>query len=112
LKILILEDNPDRIKKFKRRLIGNVVTIVETAQEAIDRLREDEWDLLSLDHDLGGEEMVPSGPGTGWEVAKWLETNPERKPGRILLHSFNGPGRANMLACLPGAEDCPGWWLN
>lgn len=112
MRVLILEDDPERTEKFRRLLIGNVVEIVETAREAIDLLRVKEWDVLSLDHDLGGEQMVESGPGTGYEVAKWLEQNPERKPPRILLHSFNGPGRANMLACLPGAEDCPGWWLD
>lgn len=112
MRILVLEDDPARHKKIRRRLIGNVVVIVETAQEAIDLLRDEDWNLLSLDHDLGGEQMVESGEGTGWEVAKWLENHPERKPKRILLHSYNTPGRENMLACLPDAENCPGWWYD
>jgi CheY-like chemotaxis protein len=111
MRILILEDSPERQRKMRQRLIGHVVEIAETAQAAIDRLRDERWDVLCLDHDLGGQQMVESGPGTGYEVAKWLEGNKDRIPERIVLHSYNEPGRANMLACLPGAVEMPGWWI-
>jgi len=112
MRVLILEDSPERTVKFKQLLIGHVWEIVATAQEAIQRLAQESWDLLSLDHDLGGEEMVASGPGTGWEVAKWLSEHPDRVPTRIILHSFNAPGRKNMADTLAGynVEEAPGWW--
>lgn len=110
MKILILEDNDARIVHFRRVTMQHTVEIVKTAKEAIQKLGDGAWDLVSLDHDLGGKEMVGSGEGTGWEVAKWLSDHPEKKPPYIILHSFNVPGRANMAALLPEALEEPGWW--
>lgn len=110
-KILILEDDLERTKIFQKNLIGHEVCIIDTVAEAIQKLKEEDWTDLFLDHDLGGKVMVPSGPETGWEVAKWLSENPERQPNQIILHTFNGPGRANMKALLPQAIEAPGVWL-
>ena len=66
-----------------------------------------------MDHDLGGKIYVESGPGTGYEVACWLE-DPENKghvPDHIVLHSLNTVGRKKMNMALPQAVDCPGAWL-
>ena len=109
--ILILEDDPDRVKKFKRKFIGNVIEIVDTPADAIFLLEHKEWDVLFLDHDLGGEVYVPSGPGTGYEVAEWLSKNPDRMPERVILHSYNDIGRANMKRVLPEAIMMAGVWL-
>ena len=110
MKILILEDSKRRHKAFRAKY-GFDLTIVETTSEAIELLESQEWDTLFLDHDLGGETMVDSGSGTGYEVAKWLSEHPERKPRQIILHSYNPVGRANMKAALPEAEEAPGIWL-
>ena len=111
-KILILEDDPERIKIFQRNLISHSVTMVVTASEAIQKLGDETWELLMLDHDLGGKVLVASGPETDYEVAKWLYENPDRQPPNIILHSFNTVGRANMKALLPQAHDFPGAWVN
>jgi hypothetical protein len=84
---------------------------VKTAAEAIKFLQENDVGALFLDHDLGGMVNVPSGPGTGYEVAKWLEEHPDRKPGQIYLHSFNEAGRKSMKMALPEAIEYPGAWL-
>lgn len=109
-RILILEDDPARHVAFRGRL--HEPTIVTTVAECLLLLEAQEWDELYLDHDLGGEVYVPSGPGTGYEVACWLEANPSRQPRRIVLHSLNPVGRARMKAALPNAYDRPGAWLS
>lgn len=114
MKILILEDDGYRTKRMKsylqERLSDLQATFVTTALEAIDELATKDWSLVSLDHDLGGLELVESGPGTGYEVACWLEQHPERKPPIIWVHSLNIVGRQRMLAALPDAIEMPGWW--
>ena len=102
-----------RIPAFRRKLIGHNVEWVTTATEAIALLAENPegyWDVIFLDHDLGGQAYVKSGPGTGYEVAVWLERNPEKKPAQIFLHSLNKVGRDNMKAALPEAEHAPFAW--
>lgn len=73
----------------------------QTAKEAIDYLINfpGPWDLVSLDHDLGGQHYVPSGPGTGYEVACWIE---EHQPiiNKIVLHTFNAIGAERMAMAL------------
>jgi hypothetical protein len=70
--------------------------------DAINYLNNETWDLLLLDHDLGGEQMVDhSNKNTGSEVARWLNENPAKKPQAIILHSFNPVGRLNMKKLLP-----------
>lgn len=108
--ILILEDDPNRVKAFKQKFIGHHVKITDKAEEVIELLQSRSWDYLFLDHDLGGEQMVSSGPGTGYEVAKFLEENPQYKPAQIALHSLNPGGRKNMKLALPEAIEAPFCW--
>ena len=123
MRILILDDDPNlddpenptkagqnRIRAFKHKFIGHNIEWVRTAAEAINALASEDWDALFLDHDLGGETYVRSGPGTGYEVAVWLERNPSRKPPQIFLHSLNTVGRDNMKAALPEAQHAPFAW--
>ena len=115
MRILILEDSPERLILMKEALehvSGLVLTHVETTNEAISKLYQEEFDIVSLDHDLGGEVMVKSGVGTGYEVAEWLANNPERQPPQIWLHSLNPVGLTNMGRVLPNAIKCPQWWIS
>lgn len=112
--VLVLEDDTNRIEKFKNLLSNPNLEVhyVQTAKDAIERCAVYNYDLLFLDHDLGGEQMLPSGPGTGYEVAQWLEAHPDRCVGTIILHSYNPGGRENMARCLPEAIQMPGVWLS
>lgn len=111
LNIVIVEDYIERIKKFRSGLIGNVVEITKEPKRAIELLQTGNVDVLFLDHDLAGTgEPEPSGPGTGYEVAKWLEEHPEYKPKTIVIHSLNPVGQKNMKAALPEAHIKPGVW--
>jgi CheY-like chemotaxis protein len=108
MRILILEDDPYRNEAFRERYPGAV--IVCDAQAAIGLLLEHEWDLLFLDHDLGGETFVLSGPGTGYEVACWLQEHPGCIPPKVILHSMNPSGRSRMKQALPSAIEMPCAW--
>ena len=104
MKIFILEDNQDRISLFREKLKGHDLTIAETAQEAINALgtnknamtRESHFDLIFLDHDLGGEEMVgTNGANTGSEVVRWMAQEMGSGPS-IIVHSMNAPAALEM----------------
>ena len=110
MRVLILEDDHNRQRVFIKNLISADVSIVETARDAIEQLSSNTWDWLFLDHDLGGQQMVESGPGTGYEVAEWLAKNPEQKPPNVIIHSFNPCGSENMSAIIPGSIRAPGCW--
>ena len=110
--ILILEDDPQRIKKFERKFIGHSLTIVSSVKEIIQKLGENYYDIVSLNHDLDGKVYVPSGPGTGYEVAEWLAAHPNRQPTLIFIHSLNDRGVVqNMKRVLPHAHWVPHLWI-
>ena len=68
--------------------------LAKTAIEAITELRRQEFEVVSLDHDLGEEN------GSGYDVLLYLEaqvfTNPDFKCPEILIHSANPSGRQRM----------------
>jgi CheY-like chemotaxis protein len=111
VKILVLEDNAQRTKIFNRSLIGHEVVVTEFAEEAIKYLNESEWDVLFLDHDLGGKVFVKTVENTGYQVACWLEENPSRKPKTIFLHSLNPDGRKRMKQAIPDAIEAAFGWM-
>jgi CheY-like chemotaxis protein len=110
VKILILEDDHERHALFRQNLKGHDVHIVEEADACIDLLRDEAWDCLFLDHDLGGTVMAASGPGTGYQVAVWLHNEPDRIPKIVIIHSFNPGGAQMMHRCIPGSVLKPAIW--
>ena len=111
-RILILEDDLERVQKFWANFAGNELVVCDNADDAIKLLKAQEWDWLFLDHDLGGEIMVDhyANDNTGYRVAVWLEEYPEHKPERIVIHSFNPVGVKNMKAALPDAHVIMAVW--
>lgn len=114
MKILILEDDPERHLSFKKNLaFAKVLKIVTTVPDAIYELSHNTWDVLFLDHDLGGEVFVDSNESlTGYHVAVWLEEHQEYKPKNIIIHSLNYIGAARMKAALPEAQLIPSAWMD
>ena len=102
MNILVLDDDPSRLRAFKFELgsRGHLVRTVINAPETIEALAHETFDVAFLDHDLRGVLYEPSGPGTGYEVACWLEENPDRCPPRVFVHSLNGPGAQRMVAAI------------
>ena len=87
MKVLILEDDPMRIRKFKSFYPGCVV--VSHANECIQQLKSDSWDLISLDHDLNWQMFVdPSDADCGMEVVRFMAS--DKVPVKsVILHSAN-----------------------
>lgn len=87
-KVLFLDDRGDRIHAAIRQYSpdqGYELRIVTTAKECIKELSNGgPWNLVSLDHDLGFQEMQSSfSPESGMAVVTWICENQEflRKTG-------------------------------
>lgn len=101
MKILFLDDSDERIRAAKKHFRDDELTVVKTAPETINQLGYDrEWDLVMLDHDLGGEAFVDSGRiDCGMEVVRWIiRRRPKIK--RIVIHSWNSPAAKGMVGTL------------
>jgi hypothetical protein len=91
--VLFLDDDPIRLDRFKSLMPYAVQ--VSTADEAMEALTEDSYDVIFLDHDLGGEIFVDSDVhNTGATVALWLSDNLTyiQHKSLIVIHSFNPVG--------------------
>ena len=97
MNILILEDDPERIRCFKRWFSRHNLTVVNHAQDAIDNLRTKEFSLVFLDHDLDGRVFVPSDePNTGFQVAVRFGEFSRNFGTNVIIHSMNGPAAQRM----------------
>ncbi len=115
MRIFILEDNAFRMIKFRSELIGHNIDHAETVDAGLVLLKENKYDLIFLDHDLGGEEMVDScEANTGFQLAKFIScvrldgkdfTKNKKTP--CVIHSCNPAGSANIGQALPHAIAIP-----
>jgi len=102
VKTLFLDDSKER-HKIAREYFGGYwvdVTWCWTAEEAIRALQSRRYNVVFLDHDLGGEQMVDSKrPDTGMEVVRWIV---KHKPpiDSIVIHSWNMSASKEMCARL------------
>jgi hypothetical protein len=98
-RIFILEDDPMRIMAFREACIGKDLTVCMDVHAA-----KAEWnppyDVICLDHDLGGEVMVNSEEeNTGFQFVRFLT---EPQPFQALMksaffvHSYNPEGAHAM----------------
>ena len=90
--VLFLDDNAERLKHAFEIHRNDKLFRVETAEHCILTFSlEKHWDIVSLDHDLGGEVYVDSGrEDCGMEVVRFLETN-FIPITNIVIHSWNIP---------------------
>lgn len=108
VKVLILEDDPTRMLAFERRFKETTsaeITFdhVDNVHNAIKMLKKNDYDMIFLDHDLGGETFVATNEtNTGSELARWMSVNRDsfNFSGPILIHSFNPQGAEYMLHTL------------
>lgn len=107
MKIFILEDNLNRIETFKQNLTGHELFIASNIEIAKTMLKFNQFELMFIDHDLGGEVYVNSEfPNTGYQLAKWIrENNITYK--RLIIHSCNSIGSMNIKGLIPEAERIP-----
>ena len=111
--IFILEDTTERIEEFKNIFKNHLdnVYIATNYEEALSLLSSIPFDILFLDHDLGGNQIVTKDnwekfleteEKSGSDVARWLIENITNSP-LIVVHSYNPYGAKNMLDILTKA---------
>ena len=107
-KVLILEDDENRIQQFKANFLAakneNMwfnLYITKDVLQAIEWVETIEFDMVFLDHDLcdahyGGYSTKEL---TGEDFARFLGDNPEiaAKQGMYVVHSLNSVGAENMM---------------
>lgn len=97
----INELSKDNIMKNPRALLiddcrdlASATVVARNSQEGIAILEKlGHFEILMLDHDLGY-----ASHGSGYDVACWLEANPQYLPDSIELVTSNPVGRKNMAA--------------
>lgn len=107
MRVFILEDDKNRIGAFLHAGIGLDLTIckwLEGKHGAFEKFKPP-YDLILLDHDLGGMQMLPSDgiEETGYKFCKWfvsLIVPPVDRDTRIIIHSYNAGGANNMHSLL------------
>ena len=102
-KILILEDDNNRVKFFINMLQNHDLKVIESAYEAIQYLVECSFDYIFLDNDLG------MGNGEGIDVARFIYDNHgnSNNSATIVIHSWNSPAAGTMKRLLPHAIIAP-----
>lgn len=102
---MFLDDMKKRRDAFRSNSIGHVVDFAITAQQAIDLMVKNEYDLFFLDHDLESEHYQSNEDHheDGRFVArKMVETKRLTKHhGKpVIVHSLNPSGRQNIKSIL------------
>jgi len=90
MRIIVLEDNDDRQETFRRAFPDTV--IVATGPACIERLGAQPWDMIYLDHDLGGNKLPGSDrEDCGMVVVRYIKQHrPEHlKLTKFIVHSAN-----------------------
>jgi CheY-like chemotaxis protein len=107
MRVFALDDMEERLDFFRHKFRDCELVTAKTAQEAIEILKEGlDYDLITLDHDLGERIFVDSNDeNTGYQVAKFLQDKIIKCP--IVIHSMNYGGARAMQSCLPLAKHVP-----
>lgn len=72
-KLLFVDDRTKRINYALRAYGEFEVTIATCVPEALRLLCSQEWDLISLDHDLNGHDFQdPDDPTSGMEIPRYI----------------------------------------
>ena len=99
LRILIVEDTPERQEILRSLFKDHAWVLVNTAKRAIRLLDAFDFDLISLDFDLDGNKK-------GDEVAAFISRSRNSKT-KVIVHSMNSQGAAKISRFLPNAEHVP-----
>ena len=105
MKILIVEDMPERTCVFFQWFKDHDVVVCNSAKESSEIIKTMRFDLIFLDHDLGLRAYVDSNdPNTGMQIVKCVEFSPNAR-SRFIIHSWNTIGVENMRSYL--SQSCP-----
>jgi len=114
VKVLILEDDEARIKRFKRGLIPHndfffQLTVTDNVQHALELVRHNVFDLVFIDNDLCAQHydqpMFSEGEkGTGIDFAKQVVDKSNAKETTLyIVHSLNFPAAGRIISVLKSA---------
>lgn len=96
--VLVVEDNPERIHWFKKKMVQANVTYALTPAKAENVLGAHRFDVVFLDHDAVPEFVERSDPNylnkTFYNVATMLER--QKWGGTVIIHSHNPVGARRM----------------
>lgn len=96
--ILFLDDNKFRHQKMLRNSIGFSISQAWTAQEAINLMKNHEFDLIMLDHDLDNStnNILSDDEEDGRFVCEWMAKDGRHSKTSIVIHSLNVTGATSM----------------
>ena len=98
MRLLILEDNQERIEKFKKLFKNQDLYIAEDIQRVKEHCSYNEFSVIFLDHDLGNKMWVNSDEeNTGYQFVKWMVDSNLQRNALIYIHSMNPIGANKML---------------
>jgi DNA-binding NtrC family response regulator len=98
MKILLVEDSPQRLDFFRYFYRDHDVHSATDAAEAVRLLSKEEIDLVHLDYDLADG-------ASSLDVAEYIARH---KPNlTVIIHSENQGGVVHLEALLPEATVCP-----
>ncbi len=108
MKIFILEDTEERIKRFCHDLVNHKLFVYDN----VDMAKEDfnkhgPYDAIFLDHDLDQKIFVDSDDdNTGYKFAVYMsEQGHDGK--NVIIHTLNPAGARRMMHALPKAQYVP-----
>lgn len=99
LRILIVEDTPERQAILKNLYKDHAWILVNTARRAIRMVKSYAFDIISLDYNLATGE-------SGDDVAKIIATS-QNKDTKVIVHSMNKQGADRIKAYLPDVDIVP-----
>lgn len=104
MKILILEDDENRIAKFRQWFVGCELDITKDPTEANKWLAVRQYKYIFLDHDLADwhyDDLNGQHENTGLVTAEYLGANAKcNRDAQVYIHSLNPSGSARMSRAL------------
>lgn len=107
MRVLIVEDDTERLNWFFNTLNTYKIDYTKFPEEAIKLLKQNEYDYIFLDHDLLEHHYkvidiqsasLVLDEETGYCVAKWLAENLDNNnQAEIFVHSLNPDGSLRMV---------------
>jgi len=101
IRVFLLDDDRRRHRWFTTRFKGDYLDIASNVSEALEFLSASSYDAIFLDHDLHPEHYHAESTDddrTGYAIALWLCSNPERQRAcTILVHTRNADGAMRMV---------------
>jgi len=101
MRILIVEDDQNRIEHFKTLFKEHTLDITDSVDEAQKFLLENmyDYDMIMLDHDLGDDVYDNSNDESGYAVACIIEKLEIKTP--VIIHTQNPVGAERMYKAVP-----------